>query len=58
MGCTEGRWDKTEAEVFAEKAIELGVPKEAVLIESNAKNIDGNIELSTEFGGHNLNLIL
>lgn len=43
---TEGRWDKTEAEVFADKAIELGVPKESILIEPNAKNIGDNIELS------------
>ena len=43
---TEGRWDKTEAEVFAEKAIELGVPESAIIIEPNAKNIGDNIELS------------
>ena len=35
---------KTEAEVFAAKAIELGVPKENILIENKSQNTGQNYE--------------
>src|SRR5688500_10681766 len=43
---TEGLWEKTEAEVFAEEAIRLGVPKESILIEKEATNTGENVQLT------------
>lgn len=43
---TVGRYNKTEAEIFADRAIELGVPKEDILLEKHATNIGENIRLS------------
>ena len=41
-------WQKPEAEVFAERAMALGVPKEKVLIENKATNTSENIKLTRE----------
>ena len=43
---TEKVWSKSEAEVFAEHAIKLGVPKEAILIEDQATNTGENIQFT------------
>lgn len=43
---TKGMWDKTEAEVFAEEAIKLGVPKDKILIEKSSTNTGENISFS------------
>ncbi len=40
---TEGVWQETEADKFARIAIELGVPKEAILIENKSTNTGENI---------------
>ncbi|MEK7496285.1 MAG: YdcF family protein [Patescibacteria group bacterium] len=40
---TKRMWNKSEAEVFAEEIIKLGVPKEKILIESEATNTGENI---------------
>lgn len=44
MGTTG--WSRPEAEVFAEKAIELGVPPSAVLTETKATNTGENIRFT------------
>lgn len=46
---TEGLFTETEAEVFARRAVELGVPTGAILKESSATNTGENIVL-----GHQL----
>jgi len=43
---TEGVWTESEAEKFAKIAIELGVPKEAILIENKSTNTGDNILFS------------
>lgn len=40
---TDGMWDETEADKFARIAFEMGVPKEAVLIENKSTNTGENI---------------
>lgn len=40
------RWKKTEAEVFADVAIKMGVPKEKIVLETKAKNTGDNFELT------------
>lgn len=40
---TAGRWSRSEAEIFAERARALGVPRGAILIEPTATNIGENI---------------
>lgn len=40
---TEGLWDKPEAEVFADIAIKMGVPKDKILIENKSTNTGENI---------------
>ena len=40
---TEGMWDKPEAEIFAEEAMRMGVPKDKILIESTSTNTGENI---------------
>lgn len=40
---TQGMWVETEAEKFAEIAIKMGVPEEAILIESKSTNTGENI---------------
>lgn len=37
-------WNKSEAEVFADKARELGVPEEAILLDAKATNTQQNVE--------------
>ena len=39
----ETPWGKPEAEMFAERAIQLGVPKEKIIIENKAKNCGENV---------------
>jgi len=39
----ETRWERPEAEMFSERAIKLGVPKEKILIENKATNCGENI---------------
>lgn len=43
---TKDRFTKTEAEVFAEIAIEMGVPKERVLLEDQSTNTGENIQFT------------
>ena len=43
---TEGLWDNSEAEIFAEEAIRLGVPKSSILIENKSSNTGENIEFT------------
>ena len=45
---TAGRWNETEAEVFAKSAMHLGVPASAILLEKNASNIGENIKFTKE----------
>src|SRR3989344_2047812 len=39
-------WDKTEAQTMADIAVSLGVPKDKILIESEAKNSGENVRFS------------
>ncbi len=39
-------WKKSEAETFAERAIELGVPKEKIIIENKATNTGENVRFT------------
>ncbi len=39
----DSKYSKTEAEVFSEKLIELGIPKEKILLEKQATNTGENI---------------
>lgn len=43
---TEGVWIETEADKFAEIALEMGVSKDAILIENKSKNTGENIIFS------------
>ena len=45
---TAGRWNETEAEVFAKSAMHLGVPASAILLEKNETNIGENIKFTKE----------
>jgi uncharacterized SAM-binding protein YcdF (DUF218 family) len=40
---TKDMWQEKEADLFAKRAIELGVPKEAILIENKSTNTGENI---------------
>jgi len=40
---TKDMWDKPEAEIFAEEAIKMGVPKDKILIENKSTNTGDNI---------------
>jgi len=40
---TKGLWKKSEAEEFALRAMELGVPKDAIIIENEATNTGENV---------------
>ncbi|MEM7012908.1 MAG: YdcF family protein [Verrucomicrobiota bacterium] len=42
---TRGKWPKSEAEMFADVAIDCGVAKEAILIEPKATNTGDNVRL-------------
>jgi len=39
-------WDKSEAEMLAQRALELGVPGEKIFLEKKARNTGENIQLS------------
>ncbi|MBX9866284.1 MAG: YdcF family protein [Burkholderiales bacterium] len=43
---TQGRWDKTEAEIFAERANVLAVPLSEIILEKAATNLGENIRYS------------
>lgn len=45
---TAGVFEKPEAELLAERAIELGVPPDAILIESRSRNCGENVAFSRE----------
>jgi uncharacterized SAM-binding protein YcdF (DUF218 family) len=45
-GLLETGWDRSEAEVFADHAVERGVPRESILIEDKAQNTGENFSLS------------
>ena len=45
---TEGVWQQTEADLFAQIAIEQGVPKEAIIIENKSTNTGENIQFVKE----------
>jgi len=52
---TRGKWQKTEAEVFADKAMEYGTPKSAIQCENYATNISENIKFTKKMlEGHNI----
>lgn len=44
--CTSGVWEKSEAEVFRDIAINLGVPKEKILIENQSTNTGDNFRFT------------
>jgi uncharacterized SAM-binding protein YcdF (DUF218 family) len=53
---TEDMWTETEADKFAKIAIEMGVPKEAILIENRSTNTGENILFTQQLlDKHNLN---
>jgi uncharacterized SAM-binding protein YcdF (DUF218 family) len=41
-------WHKTEAEMFADEAVALGVPREAILLEPRATNTAENVRFTRE----------
>ena len=43
---TRGKWKQTEAEMFAEVAIDAGVPKSAILLEKASSNTGENVLFS------------
>ncbi|HEY8234627.1 MAG TPA: YdcF family protein [Vicinamibacteria bacterium] len=43
---TSGMWTRPEAEVFADMALGMGVPRDALLLESRSTNTGENVELS------------
>ena len=45
---TEGLWNRPEAEIFAEAAIRMGVPREKILTENRSTNTGDNIRLTKE----------
>jgi uncharacterized SAM-binding protein YcdF (DUF218 family) len=45
---TAGMWNKPEAEVFADEAVKLGVPREKILIESRSANTGENVQFTKE----------
>jgi uncharacterized SAM-binding protein YcdF (DUF218 family) len=51
---TGGLYDGTEAEAFAMRAKELGVPGKAILIEPQATNIGENIRYAKAMAGDNI----
>ncbi len=46
---TEGIWDEPEADKFARIAIEMGVPKDRILIENRSKNTGENVIFTRKF---------
>jgi uncharacterized SAM-binding protein YcdF (DUF218 family) len=47
----EVHWELPEAEIFAQRAVELGVPENAILTESRSKNTGENFELTARLLG-------
>jgi uncharacterized SAM-binding protein YcdF (DUF218 family) len=45
---TRNRWDRAEAEVFADIALKAGVPADRILIEAKSTNTGENVALSRE----------
>ncbi|MCL4103538.1 UNVERIFIED_CONTAM: hypothetical protein GTU68_059617 [Idotea baltica] len=45
---TEGKWPKSEAEMFADRAVVCGAPRESILIEPEATNTGDNVRLTRE----------
>ena len=43
---TRGIWDRPEADLFAEIAVGMGVPREAILIENRSTNTGENIQFT------------
>src|SRR3989344_1400942 len=43
---TRKLWEKTEAEVFSDRMVEMGVPKEKIIIESKSANTGENVSNS------------
>lgn len=43
---TREKWDRPEAEVFAERAVEMGIPESAIIKETGATNIGANFQLT------------
>ncbi|CAN7224471.1 YdcF family protein [Phyllobacterium sp. LjRoot231] len=55
---TGGLYEGTEAEAFAARANELGVPDEAILVEPQATNIGENIRFSRAMAGDEMRRII
>ncbi|GGA90275.1 hypothetical protein GCM10011491_17710 [Brucella endophytica] len=55
---TEGLYEKSEAETFADVAIAEGVPEKAILIEPKATNIGENIRFSHDLLGNALKRVI
>ncbi|XP_069108400.1 uncharacterized protein SCO4629-like [Argopecten irradians] len=45
---TSGKWDKSEAEIFRDVAISMGVPESKIITEQNSKNTGENLKYSYE----------
>ena len=45
---TQAMWDRSEAQIFAERAIARGVPADRIMLESNSTNIGENIRFTRE----------
>lgn len=43
---TEGRWAKSESEIFAQTAIQMGVPEQNIIIENKSQNTGENIQFT------------
>lgn len=43
---TEGMWGKSEAEMFADIAIKMGIPSSAILVESKSTNTGENVQFT------------
>lgn len=47
VGClTAGMWDRPEAEIFADEAARLGVPRDKMIVEARATNTGENIQFT------------
>lgn len=56
---TEGNWKKTEAETFCEIAVDLGVPRDNILIENKSSNTGENIRFTRDMlKEHSINVHL
>ena len=55
-------WDKTEAEMYADEAVALGVPLDRIMLEPRAANTAENVRFTRELlcrhGGHPRNVVL